>query len=87
LPLALAAFAATFALILTLLYVQWTGFGAPTVQGFQGRYLYPVLSGLLMALPRRPAVLFGLSTTAWIAALAATATATTLAMTVSTYLV
>jgi uncharacterized membrane protein len=51
--LALCAFVTGFVLILTLLYVQWDGLDTPTVQGFQGRYLYPLAAPLLVLLPRR----------------------------------
>ncbi len=46
--LAAALFLASFALILSMLYVQWTGLGAPSVQGFQGRYFFPLLPLLLI---------------------------------------
>ncbi len=38
---------AVLLITLTLLYVQWTGYAAATILGFQGRYLYPVLPALL----------------------------------------
>lgn len=47
-PLIVVAFTA-FAL--TLLYVQWTALGSYTIDGFQGRYLYP-LTPLLLVLMR-----------------------------------
>jgi uncharacterized membrane protein len=57
--LALLIAFATVAIILTLLYLQWTRVGAPTVDGFNGRYLYPLVPLFLLALPagklRRPA--------------------------------
>jgi len=44
-------------IILTLLYIQWNGLHAATIQGFQGRYLYPLLPLLVLTLPHgeRPA--------------------------------
>lgn len=38
---------------LFLLYVQWTGVGAPTVEGFQGRYLLPIAPLLFPLAPLR----------------------------------
>jgi len=49
--LALLIAFATIAIILTLLYMQWTRVGAPTVDGFAGRYLYPLVPLILLALP------------------------------------
>lgn len=40
-------------LTLTALYVHWTGWKAPVIKGFQGRYLYPLLPLLLMVMPMR----------------------------------
>lgn len=54
--LAPAIVAAFLGLSLTLLYLQWTGLGKDTIDGFQGRYLYPLLPLLLVlvrATPRR----------------------------------
>jgi uncharacterized membrane protein len=54
--------AAFLVLTMTLLYVQWTGLGKDTIDGFQGRYLFPVLPLLLVlvrATPRRLAALGG----------------------------
>ena len=42
---------ATLCIILTLLYLQWTRVGASTVDGFNGRYLYPLVPLLLLILP------------------------------------
>jgi hypothetical protein len=45
-----------------VLYVVWSGFAAPAIEGFQGRYLIPVAPAVVMALSspvglgRRPAV-------------------------------
>lgn len=48
----------TVVIILTLLYMQWNSVGASTVEGFQGRYLYPVVPLLLCLLPpSRPKVM------------------------------
>lgn len=33
---------------LTILYIQWTGLQADAIQGFQGRYLYPVLPFIVL---------------------------------------
>lgn len=40
--------AATFVLMLTMLYVQWTGYQSEIVYGFQGRYFYPLLPILVV---------------------------------------
>lgn len=40
-------FFGTILLIMTMLYVQWTGSTLPEIKGFQGRYLYPILPLLL----------------------------------------
>ena len=69
--LSVLAFFAGAGLILTLLYVQWTGVGAPTVLGFSGRYLFPLLPALLTLLPRTPIRLLGVGPNAWFAALGA----------------
>ena len=52
--LAVLAFLAGAGLVLTLLYVQWTGLGASTISGFSGRYLFPLLPALLVFLPAKP---------------------------------
>ncbi len=51
--LALPIIAGFMLVSLTALYVHWTGLQAPTVKGFQGRYLYPFLPLLLMLVPYR----------------------------------
>jgi len=38
-----AVFAGCFTLTMALLYIQWTGYQAPIIRGFQGRYLLPIL--------------------------------------------
>jgi len=38
----------TFGMMLTMIYVQWTGYQSPTVVGFQGRYFYPLLPLLII---------------------------------------
>lgn len=51
--LVLPVFIMFLILTLTALYVHWTGWKAPTVKGFQGRYLYPMIPLFLMVLPFR----------------------------------
>jgi len=46
-------FAATTFAILTLVYFQWNGVGAPTIAGFQGRYLIAVAPLVLALAPFR----------------------------------
>ncbi|MEZ5691824.1 MAG: DUF2142 domain-containing protein [Rickettsiales bacterium] len=43
----IAILLATFTLMLTMLYVQWTGYKSDIVLGFQGRYFYPLIPALL----------------------------------------
>jgi uncharacterized membrane protein len=50
-PLIVVAF---LVLTLTLLYVQWTGLGKDTIDGFQGRYLFPLLPLLLVLVRATP---------------------------------
>ena len=66
-PLALAIFAVFLALSLTLLYLQWTGYAKPVIEGFQGRYLYPLLP-LFVVLPRLSRRPFGLAPETWLLA-------------------
>ncbi|GAB2178377.1 DUF2142 domain-containing protein [Dongia sp. agr-C8] len=42
--------AAFLVLSLTLLYLQWTGLGARVIDGFLGRYLYPLMPLLLVSI-------------------------------------
>jgi hypothetical protein len=51
--LALAIAAATVLIILTLLYLQWTRLGGRVIDGFNGRYLYPLAPLLLVEIPAR----------------------------------
>lgn len=65
-------FTASIGITLCLLYLQWTGVGGPTVEGFQGRYIIPVLPMILALAPlklslldssgRRKILVFGTST-------------------------
>jgi uncharacterized membrane protein len=41
-------FLAFIGLSLTILYIQWTGFGLPVIEGFSGRYFFPLLPLLLL---------------------------------------
>lgn len=50
-------FAATVFAILTLVYFQWNGVGAATIEGFQGRYLIAVAPLLLALAPFRLSIL------------------------------
>ncbi|MGE0181661.1 MAG: DUF2142 domain-containing protein [Parvularculaceae bacterium] len=45
--------AATVCAILTLVYLQWNGVGAPVIAGFQGRYFIAIAPLLLAAAPVR----------------------------------
>jgi len=57
--LAPAIVAVSLVFTLTLLYVQWTGFGKDTIDGFQGRYLFPLLPVLLVLVRATPQRLMG----------------------------
>jgi hypothetical protein len=83
--LAVAAFLAGFGLTLTLLYIQWTWVGRPIIEGFQGRYLYPLVPGLLTFLPAKPIAMFRLTASAWLALFGFVATVSTLWATYATY--
>ncbi|HYI42075.1 MAG TPA: DUF2142 domain-containing protein [Sphingomicrobium sp.] len=78
--------AVTLVIILTLLYLQWTRFGAPVIQGFNGRYIYPLapLLLLLVAVPGRR--IFGVSASAWLIAMGVVSVAGTWLVTSWTYL-
>ena len=52
-------FGATIAISLTLLYLQWTAVGATKIEGFQGRYFYPILPLLFAAAPLRLSMFAG----------------------------
>jgi hypothetical protein len=65
-PLVLAIASGTLVLILTLLYLQWTQVGGRVVDGFQGRYLFPLIPLLLIFVPEGGRVRLGLSIPAWI---------------------
>lgn len=84
--LAIGTFTSGFLLILTLLYVQWDGIGAPVITGFQGRYLYPLAAPLLILLPRTGSRTYlGLGASAWTCVLAATGLFGTVLVTWTTY--
>lgn len=38
----------TFAVMITMIYVQWTGYQSEIVEGFQGRYFYPMFPIMLV---------------------------------------
>jgi uncharacterized membrane protein len=78
--------AVTMLIILTLLYLQWTRYGAPVVQGFNGRYLYPLAPLLLLLLPMMGKPFFGVSSRAWLLAIGAVSLAITWWQTWVTYL-
>jgi uncharacterized membrane protein len=64
--LAAAICAASILLVLTLLYIQWTGYGSSTIQGFQGRYLYPLVPLMLMAVRTSGKPFLRLSAGVWL---------------------
>ena len=48
---ALALAVATIVIVLTLLYLQWTQYRSSLIDGFQGRYLYPLIPLFLLSIP------------------------------------
>jgi uncharacterized membrane protein len=83
--LAIAIAVVTVLLILTLLYLQWTHFGSAVVDGFNGRYLYPLAPLLLLLLPSVGRKLFGLASPIWLALLGGVSVVATSMMTAWTY--
>ena len=69
-----------------LLCLQWTGLDADTIQGFQGRYLYPLLPVLVLLLYGRGRAFFGRGPGVWLTVLGTTTLVGTLWVTWSTYL-
>ena len=67
--LALAIAAATILIILTLLYLQWTHYRGPLIEGFQGRYLYPLVPLFLLAIPAAGRPFLGIPARYWLLAL------------------
>ncbi|GAB2178378.1 DUF2142 domain-containing protein [Dongia sp. agr-C8] len=62
-----AIFAGFIGLTMTLLYLQWTALGAPLIDGFQGRYLFPLLP-LVLVLSRAKRPAFGVAPSVWLLA-------------------
>lgn len=60
---------ATILIILTLLYLQWTRYRGPLIDGFQGRYLYPLVPLLLLAVPAAGRPFLGVKARWWLLAL------------------
>ncbi len=83
--LALGTFFAGTGLVLTLLYVQWTGLGGPVILGFQGRYLYPLAPAMLLWLPQAPLRAAGLAAGDWQLALGLVSSGGVLWLTAATY--
>jgi len=76
----------TVGIILTLLYLQWTRFQGPTVEGFNGRYLYPLAPLLLMFVKSKGEPIFGLRAAGWLLLLGLVSLGGTWWVTWSTYL-
>ena len=83
--LAAAIVVLTLGLILTLLYLQWTRLGGPVIDGFNGRYLYPLAPLILLMIPATGKPLFRLPSSAWLLALAVVSVGGTFWTTVQTY--
>ena len=65
--------------------LQWTRVGAPVVEGFNGRYLYPLAPLLLLAIPATGKPVFGFRASAWLSLLAIASVTATLWVTWATY--
>jgi uncharacterized membrane protein len=61
--------AATVLIVLTLLYVQWTRYLGPVIEGFQGRYLYPLAPLLLLVIPAAGKPFFNIPARGWLLAI------------------
>lgn len=83
--LATVLLASSVGMILTLLYVQWTRVGSPVVEGFQGRYLYPMIPLVLVLLPSGGKPMFGLQPPGWVALIGAGSIGATCWVTWTTY--
>ena len=84
--LALGLAAATLLIIMTTVYMQWTRVGAPVVEGFNGRYIYPLAPLVLLAIPTVGRPVFGLRASAWLLLLAISSVTATCLVTWQTYL-
>jgi len=73
-------------IVLTLLYLQWTGLGGRVILGFQGRYLYPLLPMLIAFVPTRQLALLGWEVRPWFMAHAVLCSSAVLWTTWATYL-
>jgi hypothetical protein len=76
---------ATVVIILTLHYAQWTRFGAPVVDGFNARYLYPLAPLLVFALRTGGGPAFGLGARSWLVVLSIAGAAATIWIATATY--
>ena len=83
---ALAIAAATIFIILTLLYLQWNQYRGPLIEGFQGRYLYPLIPLFLLAIPAAGKPFFGIPARAWLLAIGLLSVGATWWKTWTTYL-
>ena len=66
---ALAIAAVTIGIVLTLLYLQWTQYRAPHIDGFQGRYLYPLVPLFLLSIPAAGRSFLGVRVQYWLVGL------------------
>jgi len=76
---------ASVVVILTLLYVQWTRLGAPVIDGFNGRYLYPLAALAILLVRGRGEPVLRLSAPHWLSIVGALSVGTTLWVTAQTY--
>ena len=75
----------TVVAILTMLYLQWTRLHGEVVDGFNGRYLYPLAPLLVLLATGRGVQVRGLSAAVWLLALGAVSVAATCWVTWQTY--
>jgi uncharacterized membrane protein len=83
--LAIGIALATVLTILTLLYLQWTRFQGSVIDGFSGRYLYPLLPVAALLVRARGDRLFGLPPVKWLTLIGVLSVGTTLWVTIATY--
>ncbi|MCW3798782.1 DUF2142 domain-containing protein [Sphingomonas sp. BN140010] len=72
-------------IILTLLYVQWTRVGAPLIDGFNGRYLYPLAPLAVLMVRGKGEPLFRFSAAHWLCVAGVLSLGATLWVTAQTY--
>jgi uncharacterized membrane protein len=75
----------TLMMVLTLLYLQWTRLGGTVIDGFNGRYLFPLAPLMLLLLPTRSKPLLDIPASYWLFSLGGVSAVGTIWLTWSTY--